>query len=180
MVIKRLELALFLFLSSLTAYCAMLSCHQYTCAQQMIRLRVIADGNDLKSQSQKLIVRDAVLEYCDSLSFESKNAECIRRILIENRDDLNKCVQSAVHSTPVFISLTEERYPSRSYQNFSLPAGRYTGIQVRLGSAQGKNWWCVVYPSFCTKIPTEHRYDKTAFSFKSIELVSSICEWLWN
>ena len=53
-------------------------------------------------------------------------------------------------TVPVEISLGEERFPTRYYETFALPAGRYTALRVRLGSAAGHNWWCVCFPSLCS------------------------------
>ena len=33
----------------------------------------------------------------------------------------------------------------------TLPAGEYYGIRVVLGSGEGHNWWCVMYPPLCFK-----------------------------
>ena len=38
-------------------------------------------------------------------------------------------------------------FPEKFYGIYHLPAGNYTSLQVRIGQAQGKNWWCVMYPN---------------------------------
>ena len=30
-----------------------------------------------------------------------------------------------------------------------VPAGRYRTLRISLGKAEGKNWWCVMYPNMC-------------------------------
>ena len=30
-----------------------------------------------------------------------------------------------------------------------LPCGTYDTVQVELGQARGRNWWCVLYPRLC-------------------------------
>ena len=32
----------------------------------------------------------------------------------------------------------------------TLPAGRYRSLRVLIGSAEGKNWWCILFPELCT------------------------------
>ena len=49
----------------------------------------------------------------------------------------------------VSLSLTEEYYPTREYEALSLPAGRYLSLQVKIGKAEGQNWWCVLFPPIC-------------------------------
>ena len=29
------------------------------------------------------------------------------------------------------------------------PAGYYNALNVRIGRASGKNWWCILYPTLC-------------------------------
>ena len=49
----------------------------------------------------------------------------------------------------VTVTLGEERYPTREYAGFTLPAGRYRSLRVVLGEGQGRNWWCIVFPPVC-------------------------------
>ena len=42
-----------------------------------------------------------------------------------------------------------EYFPVRVYGEYTLPAGEYLALVVELGRAEGKNWWCVVYPPLC-------------------------------
>ena len=32
---------------------------------------------------------------------------------------------------------------------FALPGGEYTALRIELGGAQGRNWFCVLYPALC-------------------------------
>ena len=45
--------------------------------------------------------------------------------------------------------LRREYFPVRIYGEYTLPAGEYLALVVELGRAEGKNWWCVVYPPLC-------------------------------
>ena len=35
------------------------------------------------------------------------------------------------------------------YGDYALPPGNYEALQVRIGDAQGQNWWCVMFPPLC-------------------------------
>ena len=41
------------------------------------------------------------------------------------------------------------------YEDFTLPSGEYESLIINLGKSEGKNWWCVVFPSVC--LPLENR-----------------------
>ena len=53
-------------------------------------------------------------------------------------------------------SIERESFPLRVYEEFTLPAGEYTALIIRLGSGKGDNWWCVVYPPLCFSTTTNN------------------------
>ena len=48
-----------------------------------------------------------------------------------------------------------EDFATRKYDTFTLPAGEYPALRIKIGKAAGHNWWCVVFPSLCTAATTE-------------------------
>lgn len=40
-------------------------------------------------------------------------------------------------------------FPDRTYGECTFPAGYYKALRLKLGKAQGQNWWCVLYPRLC-------------------------------
>ena len=67
------------------------------------------------------------------------------------------------------LYLKQEKYPTRHYENISLPAGVYQSLQIRIGDADGRNWWCVLFPTLCTSAAkTEAALIKTGFSSDQI------------
>ena len=46
-------------------------------------------------------------------------------------------------------NVERETFPTRVYGEYVLPAGEYSALILRLGSGEGDNWWCVVYPPLC-------------------------------
>jgi stage II sporulation protein R len=95
----------------------------------------------------------------------------------------------------VTAKIAVEEFPTRAYDTFSLPAGRYTSLRVVIGDGEGRNWWCVLFPPLCMTSATD---DKETFKqltdeqiklitsdeptyvikFKSIELLNKIKAWL--
>ena len=46
--------------------------------------------------------------------------------------------------------MVEKTYlPERTYRDCTFPAGEYEALNIRIGKGEGKNWWCVLYPSLC-------------------------------
>ena len=46
-------------------------------------------------------------------------------------------------------SLRQEEFPARVYEGVTLEAGVYDALIVELGTGEGANWWCVIYPPLC-------------------------------
>ena len=40
-------------------------------------------------------------------------------------------------------------FPDRIYGRVRVPAGEYRALRVTIGAGEGRNWWCVLYPSLC-------------------------------
>ena len=121
---------------------------QRALAQKTVRLHVVANSDSGEDQENKLLVRDAVLQQVEKLTKDCESAEQAKKILGEN---LQKIAEAAaeVCKYEVNVSLQKESFPTRYYDSFSLPAGEYPSLLVRIGQAEGKNWWCVVFPSLC-------------------------------
>ncbi|MGN1031781.1 MAG: stage II sporulation protein R [Butyricicoccaceae bacterium] len=144
-----LTLTLFLLL----AFASICDAQQQTLSDDMIRLHVIANSDSDADQALKLRVRDRILSYITPLLSEADDARSMQKILGAHMQEIAQTAQAEITASgctdTVSVSLAEEYYPTRNYDTFSLPAGTYTGLRVRIGSAQGHNWWCVVYPSLC-------------------------------
>ncbi len=119
----------------------------------VIRLHVLANSDNDEDQELKLCVRDSVLEYAAELTGGCRNISAARAILEPRLDDLASVAEKRIleegYSYPVSVVLSEEIYPTRSYESFCFPSGEYLSLQVKIGAAEGKNWWCVLFPPLC-------------------------------
>ncbi len=120
----------------------------------VIRLHVIANSDSEYDQALKLKVRDEITETVAELLTDVHSKEEAEAILADSMSQIqsaaaNVLIQNGSDYT-VTARLTEEYYPTRRYAAMALPAGRYTSLQIRIGEAVGKNWWCVVFPTLCT------------------------------
>ena len=121
--------------------------------QQVIRLHILADSDSTADQTEKLLVRDAVLahtaEWIPEGADYTAGCKALRTSLAEIRQTAEKALRDAGCKDPVTVSFGETAFPARSYGSFTLPAGRYQALSIRIGSAEGQNWWCIMYPSLC-------------------------------
>ena len=122
---------------------------QQTICSALVRLHVIADSDAAEEQEIKLEVRDAVLAYLTPALEEAESQQQARQIIRDNLEGIAQAAGSAARGRQVSVTLSRESYPTREYEGFTLPAGRYESLRVILGQGQGKNWWCVVFPPLC-------------------------------
>lgn len=141
--------------AALIALCIALLCSSWAAAAServsgsLVRLHVIADSDSAEEQAIKLRVRDAVLAYLEPKLEDAPSSAAAQEIISGELDGIASAAESAAEGRAVSVSLGEEYYPTRDYGTFALPAGRYESLRVTLGSGQGHNWWCVVFPPLC-------------------------------
>lgn len=116
---------------------------------ELVRLHVIAVSDDEYEQALKLRVRDEVLAYISPKLDGVKSAQDAQKIISAELDGIKQAAEAAAEGRSVLVTLSEEYYPTRNYEKFSLPAGRYQSLRVILGEGAGHNWWCVVFPPLC-------------------------------
>ena len=122
---------------------------QQRLAAGLVRLHVLAASDEAEEQAVKLRVRDAVLRYLAPQLEGAKSADEAEAILAGKLDGVRSAAERAAEGRVVHVTLGDERYPTRDYAGFSLPAGRYRSLRVVLGEGKGHNWWCVVFPPVC-------------------------------
>lgn len=130
---------------------------QQTISSALVRLHVIADSDAAEEQEIKLEVRDAVLAYLTPVLEEAESQQQARQIIRDNLEGIAQAAGSAARGRQVSVTLSRESYPTREYEGFTLPAGRYESLRVILGQGQGKNWWCVVFPPLCLSAAESER-----------------------
>ena len=126
---------------------------QQKLAEHVIRMHVVPHSDAEIDQEMKLHIRDNVQEYLDVMLSDAKDKSSAEALVREHLDTLNQIAAGTAADfglqLPTQVLLTEERFPTRAYGHFTLPAGTYTALQIQLGDAEGQNWWCVVFPPMC-------------------------------
>ena len=49
----------------------------------------------------------------------------------------------------VSAELADVEFDERVYGDITMPSGTYRALRIKIGNAQGHNWWCVMYPPLC-------------------------------
>ncbi len=150
---KRAELCVALVILLLFTYASAAGAQQQEIADKVLRLHVLANSDSTEDQRVKLCVRDAVLAYCNPLLAQVQTQAQVRTVLNAHLQEIVDLAQAELRRQgsldTVTAQMQEEYYPTREYTDFALPAGRYMGLRICIGSASGHNWWCVIFPPLC-------------------------------
>ncbi len=121
--------------------------------ENIVRLHVVANSDDQEAQELKLKVRDSVTQYTAQLLEESESAEESYKILQANIDKIQQVAETRARAEgcdlPVTANIGEFEFPVKSYGNITLPTGNYNAVKVTIGTGEGQNWWCVLFPPLC-------------------------------
>lgn len=148
-VLKVWEASLLIALSLSLCIGTWAGARQSSIASSLVRLHVLAHSNDAHEQAVKLRVRDAVLDYISPRLEGAETVNDARRVIEREMEGIAMAAASASEGRQVKVELGAENYPTRAYDGFSLPAGRYESLRISLGEGAGENWWCIVFPPVC-------------------------------
>lgn len=121
--------------------------------QTVFRLHILANSDSEEDQSLKLKVRDAVLEENSDIFEDCKSAEEAAAAAREHIDEIKSSAEKVLAENGAGYGaecgIAKMRFDDRVYGDMTMPAGEYLALRVTLGDAEGKNWWCVMFPPLC-------------------------------
>ena len=165
--------------------------------QSVLRLHILANSDSEADQALKLLVRDRLLEETTCLFENVQTEQQAANAAKQNIGLLERIAHDEITANGYNYTVTVEVAPAdfgtREYEEVTLPAGRYMAVRVLIGEAEGKNWWCVMFPSMCLPAAGEQQEidrvldgqsldvvtDKPKYKvrFKIVELFESVREW---
>ena len=176
---RKIAKILFTFLILLTVFwLADVVKDRQLLSRDLIRLHVVADSDSDSDQQIKLLVRDRITTYLQVQMTEASTTEEAKAYLQAHLPRLeaeaNAVLEEAGIADRARVTLTREAFPQRHYDTFSLPAGVYESLRITIGQGQGKNWWCVIFPSLCLPAAGEDMADTAAGAGFDDALIGSL------
>lgn len=119
----------------------------------LLRVHVVAQDDTDEMQRVKLVVRDAVRQAYD----ERHPSACLSMLTAAETmlPELTEAAVAAARSEgfegPIDIAIETRPFDARELEGFILPEGEYPALMIRLGDAQGHNWWGLIDPDFSLK-----------------------------
>lgn len=122
-------------------------------SESVFRLHVIANSNSDEDQNLKYKVRDSLLNYMNNICNKCTSKEEAIKLVSEHQENFKQVALETIknegYSYNINIEIGNFEFPTKQYGDISLPAGFYDALKVEIGKAEGKNWWCVMFPSLC-------------------------------
>lgn len=148
-----LILSILLFLYTIVCAVSYVEAVSTDISSSVFRLHVIANSNSDEDQSLKYKVRDSLLNYMNNICKDCNSKEEAINIVSEHQEQFKQVALETIrnegYSYDVKIEIGNFEFPTKHYGDISLPAGFYDALKVEIGKAEGRNWWCVMFPSLC-------------------------------
>lgn len=163
MKLKRIEIASFLAFFSLLLFS--LVTFEDDCKslrEDCFRLHIIANSDSAEDQKLKIQVRDSLLKKTSNLFASAKTKKEAIEICENNSEIIKEYAENTIkelgYGYTVKTEIAKAYFPTRTYEKYTLPAGKYDSLKIIIGEGKGKNWWCVMFPSLC--IPAFMKREK--------------------
>ena len=144
--------------------------------ENVVRLHIIANSDSPDDQALKLKVRDKILSFNENIFLNTENYDEALIICENNLSVFEEIANSVIaengFSYTAKASVGDTYFETREYDTFTLPAGTYKSVNIKLGKAEGKNWWCVVFPAVCIPSAADKDLSKSVSS-DGVEITSN-------
>lgn len=143
---------------------------------QYLRIHIRANSNSYADQSVKYKVKDAVVEELIPLVSEIESFEEAKKVIEANFGFIESVADRVLEENDItyktHAKIDNEYFPTRTYEDVTLEEGNYDALILELGSGEGNNWWCIVFPAFCfTKTKNS---DNIVYISRIWEIIKSV------
>lgn len=112
-----------------------------------IRFRIIANSNSIEDQNLKLTIKSDLEKELYQLLESVNNIDDARTIITNNIDKVDNILNK--YNVKYEIHYGNNFFPNKEYKGIKYNEGYYESLVIKLGSALGDNWWCVLFPPLC-------------------------------
>ncbi len=154
---------------------------------EVLRLHILANSDSKEDQQLKYDLRDHMLITFGEVFATCKSSDEAITAAKENKEEMELTAESYIRSRGynynVTCEIADTYFTTRKYENYTLPAGNYTAVRFLIGEAEGKNWWCVMFPPLCLPASGEFFTEKESKEIeesKNIEVRFALFEAIGN
>lgn len=148
---------------------------------RVVRIHILANSNRKEDQLLKYMVKDEISEKVFNLLREKETKEEAKDEILKNIDKISQISKNVIKQSgydyAVNVVLTKSYFPTRQYENFVLPAGKYDTLKVEIGEAKGANWWCVAFPPMCSPEYENKAKNIEILGDEQVEMIKNPCQY---
>ena len=127
---------------------------------ESIRIRVLANSNDLKDQNIKKLVSMNIMSYLNNELKNVKNIDEARNKIINSQNDIDYEISKTLNKYNIKqdfnLNYGYNYFPEKEFKNNTYKSGYYESLLITLGSGLGDNFWCLPFPPLCLLEGTEN------------------------
>ncbi len=125
----------------------------YVLKEDIFRLHVVANSNNISDQITKLKISKKIENYIDSLNIDNQineKQDYINEIKSHMSNILaisdNTLKENNLDYT-AYAKLGNISYDQKEAANISMEQGNYDSLEIILGKGEGKNFWSIIFPN---------------------------------
>lgn len=119
----------------------------------VVRFHVVARSDSAEDQALKLKVRNGVFAMIEELFSDCTDQQEALDTARANQQllqgEAERILRESGCNEAVTLEIGTRFFPTKAYGALSFPAGSYQAVSIRIGAAEGQNFWCVLYPALC-------------------------------
>ena len=165
---RKLLLVIFTIIVALLVYINV-NASEITIPSSAIRVRVIANSNTLEDKLIKLKVKKYLEDYLAVKMLEIpdlKTAETtINNELNNINHDIREILKENNYNKDFIVHFGDNYFPEKEYKGTIYKSGIYKSLVITIGSGQGDNWWCVLFPPLCLLEAEEKNIEEVEYQF---------------
>jgi len=112
----------------------------------LLRMHVVAQDDTDEMQRVKLCVRDAVQRLYIEQAGSGPMLLRVSELLPQLTRTAREAARQEGFAGSVTVTVERHSFDQRTLDGLTIPAGEYPALMIRLGQAQGRNWWGLIDP----------------------------------
>lgn len=143
-----------------------------------IRVRVIANSNSIHDQSMKMKVKAKIEESISPILIDVDNVSDARDIINgqiqQLESDIEVLFEENNYDKDFIVNFGDNYFPEKDYKGVHYDDGEYESLVVTIGSGEGDNWWCVLFPPLCLLEAEESDVSDVEYQFFVTKMLDKI------
>lgn len=144
--------------------------------EEYFRIHIRANSNSVIDQNVKYKVKDEVIESLSQILSSTETIYEIKKRVKQNYYLIESIADKVLAENGVsyrsHANIKNEFFTTKTYQGVTLKEGCYDSLIIDLGSGEGNNWWCIIFPTFC--ITQNQKSDKVEYISLIWEIIKDI------